>query len=320
MEQKLLKKNIGLGFITITIWCVLTAAGYVYTSSLEQHIPVALMCFIIFGFSTLVFILLNVRNIPRLVEKGQHHLRSIYIINVTTFGGWVLVIYAIKYIQPSVANTMILAFIPIFTLLLNKFNRHQLTMNKQNYITALLLGAGVLYLSGLLLTGNTLSFGASLKEVVIAVMICFISGAFLAINNIHIKKLSDAQFGPLDILTVRFMFCAVTTGIYSLWSQEWNAGVSFVDLQPIFLNAFVLIIVPQIAIQISLRELEPFTVSVIMPFMPVLMFFMESFSQRLHPTVEAFVGIMAICGISFGGSVFRYRAERLTRQLVSDPL
>lgn len=306
-------KNVTLGFITIFIWCVLTAIGYVYTNSLEQQTPLALMCFILFSFPSIIFSLLNYKNLPELLQRSKHHLKNIFTINIATLGGWTLLMYAIKYIEPSVANTMILACIPISTLWINKFNKHHMPRNKQNYITAILLGGGVVYLIYLILTGNTVQLGSSFHNIVISIVLCILSAFFLAINNIYIKQLSNAEFSPLDILTVRFMFCALATGIYTLFAGEMNTHISLAALSPLLLNACILIVIPQIAMQISMRELEPFTISVIMPFMPVLMFFMESFNKRLHSTLEVFAGIVGIFIISLIGSAYRYRAEKILR-------
>jgi drug/metabolite transporter (DMT)-like permease len=311
------KKNINYGFIAIAIWCVLTAFGYVYTNSIEQDVPIALMCFILFGFSTLVFNLMNYKSLRILLKKSGRHFRTILNVNIATFGGWLLLVYAIKYIEPSVANTMILASLPIYTLLINKYNQHHLAMNKKNNFTAILLGAGVLYLILLLLTGNTVSLGSSFGEILVAIGVSLVSGLFLAFNNINVKKLSDATFTPLDILCLRFVSCAVATGIFAVFSGEVYAITKLATVEPVFLNAFILVIIPQIAIQISLRELEPFTVSIIMPFMPVLMFIMEFFTKRLQPTAAVYVGIIAICMVSLSGSIFRYRAEKISGTLVA---
>jgi drug/metabolite transporter (DMT)-like permease len=306
------RKNINYGFVSISIWCVLTALGYVYSSSIEQDTPIGLMCFILFTFSTLIFTVLNSKNLPRLFELIKLNFKNVIIVNLTTFSGWVFLFYAIKYIDPSVANTMVIGCIPIYILLMNKFNNYQLNQKRQNNFTAIFLGMGVSYLIILLFNDNSISLGASFKEIVSSLVLCLVSGFCLAANNIHIKKLSNSEFTPLDILTIRYIFGCVVAGVYAGLTGELNTSIQLAAVSPVFLNAIILVVIPQIAMQIALRELEPFTVGIIMPFMPVLMFMMEFSTERLHPTFEVFVGVVGIWVISFGGSVLRYRAERIS--------
>jgi drug/metabolite transporter (DMT)-like permease len=303
-----MKKNISLGFFSVSMWCFITAFGYVYTSEAEQNISIALFCVLLFGFSITVFCLLNFKNLRGLFTRCKPHLKSIIIINATTFGSWFLVIYPLRYMEPSVVNTIILGCIPIFTLLINKFTYHQAAKNSQNLWLAISLTLSVAYLIFLNMTENVVY---STVINVLAVSACIIGSFSVALNNIYTKKISNLGVAPLDIMITRFIFTVVTTGIFAIATGEFATGLNANIWYLITTTALVLVIIPQVLFQVSMRELEPFTIGMVLPLMPVLVFMIEFFSKKLHPTLEVFLGILAITCISLVGGVLRYRAEKI---------
>jgi drug/metabolite transporter (DMT)-like permease len=146
---------------------------------------------------------------------------------------------------------------------------------------------------------------------VLAVSACIIGSFSVALNNIYTKKISNLGVAPLDIMITRFIFTVVTTGIFAIATGEFATGLNANIWYLITTTALVLVIIPQVLFQVSMRELEPFTIGMVLPLMPVLVFMIEFFSKKLHPTLEVFLGILAITCISLVGGVLRYRAEKI---------
>jgi drug/metabolite transporter (DMT)-like permease len=66
-----------------------------------------------------------------------------------------------------------------------------------------------------------------------------------------------------------------------------------------------LIITPQIIFQYALTQLEPITISMIAPLMPIMVFLIGFFTVKLHPTFLTIIGVSYICVISMLGTLMR---------------
>ncbi|HVV69047.1 MAG TPA: DMT family transporter [Patescibacteria group bacterium] len=156
----------------------------------------------------------------------------------------------------------------------------------------------------------------SLKNLIIAILCCIAAGVSLAANNIYAKKLSKSGFSPFDILAIRFILLIAITGIISY--QRIHEIFKIEILENILFNAFSLIVIPQIIFQYSLKELEPITISIISPLMPVMIFIVEIFSNKINPNFITILGIFFICLASMAGAKIRYHLHRVSYQSIND--
>jgi drug/metabolite transporter (DMT)-like permease len=167
------------------------------------------------------------------------------------------------------------------------------------------LFCGLLFLLVISLNQKTAMMGISSQDIVISLLCCIGAGIALAINNIYAKKLSNSHFSPSEILTVRFFLIIIFSGVFTYKSIPllflWNNAVNIVII------AIMLIIIPQVILQYAIKGLQPITVSVIAPLMPVLTFFIEFFNKNLNPTVWSISGVFYIFVISAMAAIFRYR-------------
>jgi len=218
-------------------------------------------------------------------------------------------LYPLKFVEPSIVSAVTLAITPIATLLVATYLYKKQKSNPIDYGISITLLALSIYLILISFSGKTLVKPTTHIENIFSVICYLIVGIALAFNNIYAKRLSDANFSPIDTLTIRFLLLVILTGILCLFfSQEvvftlWIIG-------GVFLCAFSLIIIPQIVYQISIRELQPISIAITLPFMPVLVFFLEFFDHRVQPQNYTIAGILAIFLIVVSGTIVRYRKEK----------
>lgn len=293
------------GFIAIIIWCAVSAGAYVFAGYIEESVNPTLLCFGVFLVTTLFFGLTNFKKAIQIKRKYKDNLKNIMLVNITTFGCWFLTLYPLKYIEPSIVNSVILTALPIATLIIGYVLSTNKNVNNIDYIVSALLFFGIFFLALVCFSQKSAMKNISLHDALIAFMSCVGGGIFLAINNIYTKKLSNNGFSPFDILTVRFVLITIIAGIlsYSMIGQLHNIKL----LLDILIIAGSLIIVPQIVFQYSLRDLEPITISIVAPLMPILVFFSEFYNKQLHPTTWTIAGVAYISVISIVGTIIRYR-------------
>ncbi|HVV69183.1 MAG TPA: hypothetical protein VG895_00435 [Patescibacteria group bacterium] len=107
-----------LGFVGIFAWCIISAVAFVFTALLEMKIDATLLCFGIFLIAAIFFLLSRLNNLASLKKKCKSQFLNLLIINITTFGCWFLSIFPLQYMEPSVAQSILAAAVPIATLII----------------------------------------------------------------------------------------------------------------------------------------------------------------------------------------------------------
>lgn len=313
MDTRSAEKNIGFGFFSISAWSFASALGYVYVGSAEQKISLPLFCFFLFLIPSLFFFMINLKQFPSLLKRIQPEIKKVIMLNVTTVGSWLFLTYPLKYVEPCVVSAIILGITPIFTLWISKYIGLRFAFHSHNYLIAGLLMMSVLYLITLCVLNKTTVTHITPWHVFLLMLSCTAASVSSAANTIYTKKLSQLDFTPVDILSMRFIFLIVLAGIAALTLGEFNKiEINSVMFSSILISASVLIIVPQIFFQLSVRELEPLSINIISPLMPVLIFFIELMMNHSPVVIYTLIGILSVCIISLGGSILRYQAERAT--------
>lgn len=270
-----------VGLACLLGWCVFSAIARVLTSQVSQQINPALLCCYSFLIAGLVFWALNCNKIKHTFAKSCHkgNLKNIFWLNLSTFGAWFFLIYPLKFIQPAMVSSITLAFGPISTLLLSLFiYKTQKILFFDGFISFLLL-AVICFISGLCFANITTLSQLPVFTVFYAIVSCLIVGFSTAASNLFAKRLSNNQFTPIEILCVRFFVTILLTAFITDIS-----GTSFLltkgDFENIMLVAGCLVIIPLYLAQIGIKHLEPMTVAITTPLMPVLVLFLELMNHQ----------------------------------------
>lgn len=315
MERQFYSESIS-GFIAIIIWCIVSAIAYVFTTVAEETINANLLCFGIFLVALIFFSLTRINNLKKFQPKFKTNIRNIFIINITTFGCWFLTIYPLGFLEPSIVQAIILAVLPICTFIIGTFLYHKQNVSYFDFLVSILFFLGIFFIVVICMEQKTIVQHFTFLNLSVAILSCIGAGIFLSINNIYTKKLSDNDFSPFDILATRFLLITIITGIFSFYEidQLYNINV----MVKIIIIAFTLVIIPQIAFQYALKGLQPITISIISPIMPVLVFIAQFSNSKLHPSFYTIVGVIYISGIAIMGSLSRYKKNRKSIHLITE--
>lgn len=304
-------KESRLGLFAMLAWCVVSAFADVFTGAMASVIDPTLLCFGIFFYASLFFLILNVKNLTLIYQKIVAHFKTVVKINVATFAIWYLTIYPLKFIEPSIVGAIILATMPIATLIMGALMNYDKKLNKQNVIISILLFVGIIFLAIIVLNHKSGIQHFSFLFTLLSLIGCVAAGVALAINSIYTKRLSKEGFSPFDILTFRFILTVLITGVLAHKSlpEIFHHAIGW----HIVILAFMLIIIPQTFFQYALRELEPITTAIIAPLKPVLVFPLELLNRELILTPWTILGVAYLSIVSIGGTLIQYKRIALKK-------
>lgn len=302
------EKNQNSGYLYLFSWCGISALSMILTSRANQSVDPIILSFFSFLLSGIFFGLMifgKTRNLIAKLRSG-YGLREAIGVNVSTFFSWVLLVYPLKYIEPTAVTTIVLGVNPLATLVIDwlflrkKIDRVNAWISVGIFIT-------VSYEAYLCYYGLSVIGSASHGKVIFSLLCCFIAGAATATNNIFIRKLLDKDFTPQQILSFRFFFTIAITGtLIWLYKPETNFNQEF--LIYILATTLLFVIAPLMLIQLALRALEPIKVAIISPVMPLLVAVFQLSTVRGNLSSYTVVGtallwLLVIAGIIRSRSV-----------------
>jgi len=303
-------RSIRVGFLYMLIWCLVTSFSHVFIGKTEQSISPNTVCFYTFLISFLFFAGMNLSNMPHLLKKIKENKKEVLAINITTVFSWVFFFYPLKIIEPAIVGSIFLGSSYLSTIPMGKLIYKKQQVYFKDYFTAVMMLMALMYLMYLCYSGKTaIQHHVSATEISIAIISCVFGGIALAINTINAKKLSDAKFTPLDTLTVRFLFLILLTGAWEVLFIQTSSSISF--FYPMLISAISLIIIPQLILQNAISKLQPVSISIASPFMPILTFFLEFIDGRLTPTAWSIAGVSTVFFICLFGILSRYKYETI---------
>ena len=289
-------------------WCLVSAGADVYVGRIVATIDPTLLCFGIFMCAVVFFALWNFKNRRSLYAKVRTHLTTLVMINITTFIAWYFTIYPLKYIEPSIVVAVILATLPIATLLSGVWiGSDKAVATRRNMAVCVLLFLGIGFLAMIVFTHRSAMQHAAFWPTVLSFVACIVSGVALGVNNIHTKQLSRSGFTPIDILTTRFIFTVLLTGLIA--RHQIPTVIHHYVWLYIVIAGLTMVIIPQTIFQYALRAIEPLTTSVIGSLKAVVVFGLEFFNQELVLTAWTIIGVVYLTGVALSGTVLQNRKK-----------
>lgn len=293
------------GYLAMIGWAITSAWASVYTGKIAASSDPIFLCFGTFLYVIIFFLSTRIVQVRSFISRVNANKKHLLIINTTTLCCWVGTIYPLKYIEPSIVNSIIFSSLPIATLLIGVVIYKNKNVAKTDFICASLLMLGIIYLGGIYLNNQTAIHITSTKVALYALLITIFSGIMLAANTIYTKKLVLSKFSPFDILASRFILITIVTGFYVLKSIFYISNLQvWIDMAII---ATTFIILPQILFQYALQYLEPITVSFITPLMLIMVYLFEFSNKNLNPEVWSVLGVIYISLISLYSAFMRYK-------------
>ena len=284
-------------------WCIVSAIARIFTANTVQLYSPTLVCFYTFLITSVFYFLLCLLQSRQLFLAIKNNFFNVFMLNMSSFGGWFFLVYPLKVIQPSVVSTITLGLGPFSSILLGKIILKSWAANQSEKIISGIITVVILFLCGVCFfqKAGIVSLQTTDAEILMALGACLICGISTSINNLYAKKLAEKKVAPTQILALRFWLIAILSLIFEMTFSNHLPPFSF----PLFLVmmklAFLLVIIPLYLAQHGIKYLSPASVALIAPLMPILLALFEWHEKIILP-LSLWVSMFAImsCVFIFG--------------------
>lgn len=295
-------RQFAAGVLFIALYVVVSAGGEVFAASYFQQANVWVTLLFSFGIVSMTFnVLARREGIGAKVTKSS--IVAFVSLNCVTAISWVGLFIGLKYAEPAIVVTFMVALGPTATAWLNALIRRQGRPPKSDIAVSVLIAAIGVYMVWIAASGNAgIEWGSRSS---FGIFLAIAAGLSLSLTNILVKLLFDLGLSGRQVLAHRFygailLLLALSdpSSILREISQHWLA---------IIMIALTTIIVPLLLVQEGIRRVEPFTANMVLSTAPVITFLFQYFDSRIVPSLYTFVGNVLITAVAVANVYLQYR-------------
>lgn len=301
------------GIALVGAFVLLSSAREVYVGHLVQRMdPFALVsvCFLV---ATAFFLALHAASAsaggPGYFASIRAHFRDVLALNLVTAAAWLGGFLALRYIEPSIENSIVTSVGPAITILAG------VPMGPRRAIlrTEKLTSAGILvviaFMAAISLLNKSGVGHVAPADVLLGIFFCLVSGAAVVGNTIYSKRLFMAGLPTSFVIAVRFHLLIVVSLVMAARGPA-SLDLLHANLAGILVLATVGITLPLYLLQKGIERSEPITVSFILVLAPAFVYLFQVFDARLSWSLFTLVGITAVMLLVLVSLMARARSLR----------
>lgn len=297
-----------VGILFVLLYNTTEAVKIVYAANLTQSINPAVIVFSCFSIATIFLLIKESRwlksNIKQIAASG----RNIFWLNVCTASSWLTFFYLLEIFEPAIAGGLMLAIGPILTLIIGPILRK----HSKVFFGEIIASIGILFTFALItyfmLQGNTAVGELSTDKVIYGIILVLIGGSSIVAVTIISKRLSEENFSPFQILTVRFFILIVASGIM-VWAFKGEFDGVIANWPGIVAIALAGIVMPLYFLQAGIQKTEPIIIAIVISTAPCFTQTVQLFDKRLAISYHSLIGIGLLVFFVLTGTISRYRKE-----------
>lgn len=303
--------RVGLGLVAVFV--AMSAARDVFFAWVFQGTNVFAVTALVFGATAMIFGGLSLRE-RRRWQGSLRYLRTILAVNVLTAAAWLAYLWAVKLLEPAVANTIWSGVGPLVVASLaarahrdRRGPRRAMaeTFSPLERLAYIGLFATLVFLAVAAVTGHSGIPAAAPWRITAGVALAAGSGAAIAVAILGTKQLHEASFSARQVVALRFCVLvgiAAIAGVAgvggdgatsALVSGPDSAGTlqRFAGAARLIPAGLLLIALPIYALQAAVVRLRPMTVEAIAALGPPLVLALQAFDGRLHFSSFTLAGV-----------------------------
>jgi drug/metabolite transporter (DMT)-like permease len=289
-----------LGAVYVGLYVLVGSAGEVFAGHLFQEIDFVATLLLGFLLVTVVFRLMP-QGGP--IARTRPVLATMALINLATAGAWIGLFAGLKYLEPAIVVSFIIAVGPIATVVVNALLRKGAPGHASDKLMSVLVVPIALYLVWVSMSGRT---GMTFDQAsAVGVAASVLSGIAIAVNGVAIKKAFDLGVTSGQMLSHRF-YLVIAVLVIAVDGAALETVVVG-HLTSALLLALSTVIVPIYLIQLGIKRLEPFVVKMILLSSPLVTWLLQTFDQRLVQSPYTLAANIAILFLGAATVVLHYR-------------
>lgn len=287
-----------IGAACVSIFVVGSAFRDVYLGHIFQSVSVYLVLLIAFGIATVAGL-----GISRAKgESLEFVLRSpgdVIMMNLATAGAWICYFLALKWLDPSVVNTLFAGIGPFAVIALNSFGVSIAAPEAATALQKVLqLGVvGTLCLLVCIAVIDQTGFAGGRPMLALgSAGLALLAGSLIAIGHLYAKRLDERDVSPDAIMGTRFFALLFFACAALVHEGPAAVTVPMPEIARIAGAATLLIVVPVFFNQIGMAKIGPLAARVITAAGPVLVFALQQLDPRIEWSTATFAAILAYSG------------------------
>ena len=284
-----------IGALCVFVFVLCSAFRDVYFGGVFQSVSVFLVLLIAFGTMTVAGLALSVLKDPASLKIIAAAPKDAAMMNLATAGAWTCYFFALKFLDPSIVNTLFAGIGP-FVVIALAGSRFSIARPSHSTPLQRVLQAGtvltLLTLVWIVVSGRS-GFQSGNGWVALgSTVLALVAGSLITVGHLFAKRLDERGAAPAALLGTRFFgLLAVAVCGFAFEGLPALTDMATQDLFPIVAAALLLIVMPVWVNQIGMAKISPLSARVITAFGPVLVFGLQQFDTRITWSAETFVAV-----------------------------
>ncbi len=287
------------------IWCmvfvILDSVQAVYFGSALQRQDAFLIGGLVFGISSVSCLLWAL-----LCDRGQvtialNNLQLLAGLSITTAGAWITYFYAIQFIEPAIAFTILCGLVPLITILAAKFNFPEANSarNRMEATGNMIIFTSLIYLSVTTLSGWSGFVRGGVEIAIFGILAAVISGALFTFMLLYGQRLNTQGVKPVSQFGLRYPLYTMLAFIGYYMGMDAKPSSSTKEIFLVVLLGFILLAFPIYAVQKAVSLTTALTIGSLAATAPVIIFILQLIEGRVNYSSTTFTGLM----IYFSGAI-----------------
>ncbi len=300
------------GFLVSVAFVGLAAVRDVYLGGLFQRVSPLLVAMVAFSLCTLVFLptaFVHSRDGFAVLRRRS---RDLFWVNVTSAVAWLVFLYALRLIEPSLVQILYSGIGPLSVVWID---RHlpgaipavPLTRAERPIYVGLL--ASLVFAAAVGLCGLSGAGAQPVGVTTLGVILAASGGISISVSTMLCRKLNDAGVAPSALLSLRYPATVLSAAVLaSLSPSGLPAALSIIDAFMVI--ASLLIVFPSYVNQVGISLASPLTVRVVLATGPVLIFVVQLVEGRLSASPYSLTAAILYAVVAISAGLARQRAIR----------
>ncbi len=284
-----------IGALCVFVFVLCSAVRDVYFGGAFQSVSVFLVLLFAFGSMTMAGLAVSVWKDRASLKIIAAAPMDTAMMNIATAGAWTSYFFALKFLDPSIVNTLFAGIGP-FVVIALAGSRFGIARPSRSTPFQRLLQAGTVVTlivlvwivvsgrSGFQIGDGRTAFGSA--------MLALVAGSLITVSHLFAKRLDERGAAPPALLGARFFGLLAVAGCGLVYEgMPIATGIETPGLFSVAAAALLLIVIPVWFNQVGMARISPLSARVITAFGPALVFGLQQFDTRIEWSIETFVAV-----------------------------
>lgn len=298
------------GILLVLSFLILANANAVFSSNLLQQINPFIFLFWSFLITSLFFIarLIIATGDIKSVLIPRFVLMDVLLVNFTTALNWIGYYVALKFIEPAIVCAILGGLGPICIIVIEIFLKKR-RLSQSEYFVAIGILLGTLLLASASLMNMSSLNNISLISSILGLAAAVVGGISQATTVITVKQLGQKGWTATQIMAHRFYLLIFIAAIFAHSGPGLSIHSSNM-ISYVIIATLIGVVIPLWLLQKGIILSDPFTVSALLSFAPIITYFFQIFDARLHWSLVSAIGCLIVTGFTLYITQLKYRNVR----------